>query len=102
LTYAFLGTSRHLSVQATSATAALLATSVAAAVVAAGASSDAKTYATYAAAFVLVTGAVFLVAGVARLGFITQFLSKPVMDGFVVGLATFVAIGQLYKLFGVP
>ena len=38
----------------------------------------------------------------ARLGFITQFLSKPVMDGFVTGLAVFVAVGQLNKLFGVP
>jgi high affinity sulfate transporter 1 len=101
LIYALLGTSRHLSVQATSATAALLATSVAAAVTAAGAASDPKTYAAYAAAFVLVTGVVFLVAGVARLGFITQFLSKPVMDGFVVGLAIYVTVGQLYKLFGV-
>ena len=52
--------------------------------------------------FVLVTGLVFLVAGVLRLGFITQFLSKPVMDGFVTGLAIFVAVGQLNKLFGVP
>ena len=50
----------------------------------------------------LVTGVVFLVAGVAKLGFITQFLSKPVMDGFVMGLAIFVAVGQLNKLFGVP
>ncbi len=40
-------------------------------------------------------------AGLARLGFITQFLSKPVMDGFVLGLAIFVAVGQLNKLFGV-
>ena len=38
----------------------------------------------------------------ARLGFITQFLSKPVMSGFVMGLAIFVAVGQLNKLFGVP
>ena len=44
----------------------------------------------------------FLVAGLAKLGFITQFLSKPVMDGFVMGLAIFVAVGQLNKLFGVP
>ena len=101
LLYAVFGTARHLSVQATSATAALLATSVAAAVAASGAASDAKTYAAYAAAFVLVTGAVFLAAGLARLGFITQFLSKPVMDGFVVGLAIYVTIGQLSKLFGV-
>ena len=59
------------------------------------------TYQAYAAAFVLVVGVVFLVAGLAKLGFITQFLSKPVMDGFVLGLAIFVAVGQLNKLFGV-
>ncbi len=101
LIYALLGTARHLSVQATSATAALLATSVAAAVTAAGGAADLSTYVAYAAAFVLVTGVVFLAAGLARLGFITQFLSKPVMDGFVVGLAIFVTVGQLSKLFGV-
>jgi SulP family sulfate permease len=103
LVYALLGTSRHLSVGGTSATAALLASSVAAALVASAyaTASDPQTYAAYAAAFVLVTGLVFLVAGIARLGFITQFLSKPVMDGFVVGLAVFVTVGQLNKLFGV-
>jgi sulfate permease, SulP family len=103
LVYALLGTSRHLSVGATSATAALLASSVAAALVGAAAAtaSDPQTYQAYASAFVLVTGIVFLVAGLARLGFITQFLSKPVMDGFVLGLAIFVAVGQLNKLFGV-
>jgi sulfate permease, SulP family len=104
LIYALLGTSRHLSVGPTSATAALLASSVAAALVATAAAtaSDPQTYYAYASAFVLVTGLVFLAAGLARLGFITQFLSKPVMDGFVMGLAFFVAVGQLYKLFGVP
>ena len=104
LVYALLGTSRHLVVQATSATAALLASSVAAALVATAAAtaSDPLTYQTYASAFVLVTGIVFLIAGLARLGFITQFLSKPVMDGFVMGLAIFVVVGQLNKLFGVP
>jgi high affinity sulfate transporter 1 len=104
LVYALLGTSRHLVVQATSATAALLASAVAAALVATAAvtASDPETYQAYASAFVLVTGLVFLAAGLARLGFITQFLSKPVMDGFVMGLAIFVAVGQLNKLFGVP
>ena len=104
LVYALLGTSRHLVVQATSATAALLASSVAAALVATAAAnaSDPATYQAYASAFVLVTGLVFLFAGLARLGFITQFLSKPVMSGFVLGLAIFVAVGQLNKLFGVP
>jgi high affinity sulfate transporter 1 len=104
LVYALLGTSRHLSVGPTSATAALLASSVAAVAVTASSAtaSDPVTYQAYAAAFVLVVGLVFLAAGVAKLGFITQFLSKPVMDGFVVGLAIFVAVGQLYKVFGVP
>jgi high affinity sulfate transporter 1 len=104
LVYALLGTSRHLVVQATSATAALLASSVAAALVATAAAnaSDPETYQTYASAFVLVTGLVFLAAGIARLGFITQFLSRPVMNGFVMGIAIFVAVGQLNKLFGVP
>jgi high affinity sulfate transporter 1 len=104
LIYALLGTSRHLVVQATSATAALIASSVTAALVASAmaAESNPETYQAYASAFVLATGLVFLVAGVARLGFITQFLSKPVMDGFVMGLAIFVAVGQLNKLFGVP
>jgi len=103
LVYALFGTSRHLSVGPTSATAALLASSVAAALVASAAAnaSDPKTYQAYATAFVLVVGVVYLAAGLARLGFITQFLSKPVMDGFVVGLAIFVAVGQLNKLFGV-
>ena len=106
LVYAILGTSRHLVVQATSATAALLASVVisaliAAELVSAGEVPDPATYQAYASAFVLVVGIVFLIAGLARLGFITQFLSKPVMDGFVTGLAVFVAVGQLNKLFGV-
>jgi high affinity sulfate transporter 1 len=102
LVYALLGSSRHLVVQSTSATAALLASSVVAAMIASAAASDPQTYQAYASAFVLVTGVVFLAAGLARLGFITQFLSKPVMDGFVTGLAIFVTVGQLNKLFGVP
>jgi SulP family sulfate permease len=99
LVYALFGTSRHLSVGASSATAALIASTV----VALGATSaDMATYSAYAVTLVLVIGAVFLVAGLARLGWVTQFLSKPVTDGFVVGLAFFVAVGQLNKLFGVP
>ena len=104
LLYALMGTSRHLVVQGTSASAALLASSVAAALVATAATttSDPENYYAYATAFVFVVGIVFLAAGLARLGFITQFLSKPVMDGFVMGLAIFVAVGQLNKLIGVP
>ena len=107
LVYALLGSSRHLVVQATSATAALLASAVLGVMitmelVSGDAVPDPATYQAYASAFVLVVGVVFLIAAVARLGFITQFLSKPVMDGFIMGLALFVAVGQLNKLFGVP
>jgi high affinity sulfate transporter 1 len=98
LVYALFGSSRHLSVGATSATAALIASTVVALGVTTG---DMATYQAYAAMLVLVIGVIFLVAGLARLGWVTQFLSKPVMDGFVVGLAIFVAVGQLNKLFGV-
>lgn len=102
LVYALFGSSRHLSVGATSATAALLGSSVVMAMAATGAdSADPELYQAYAVAFVLVVGAIFMMASLAKLGFITQFLSKPVMDGFVVGLAGFVLSGQLYKLFGV-
>jgi len=97
LVYALFGTSRHLSVGATSATAALLAGTVASVGVASG---DAD-YGPTAVALVLVVAALFGLAAVARLGFVTQFLSKPVMDGVVLGLAVFVVVGQLNKLFGV-
>ena len=43
----------------------------------------------------------FLLAGVCRLGFIAQFLSRPVVAGFVFGLAIFVTVKQLPKLFGI-
>ena len=98
LVYALFGSSRHLSVGATSATAALIASTVVALGVTTG---DMPTYMAYAAALVLIIAVIFLVAGIAKLGWVTQFLSKPVMDGFVTGLAIFVAVGQLNKLFGV-
>jgi SulP family sulfate permease len=107
LVYALFGTSRHLVVQATSATAALLASAVTATLITTAMITDTTTpvdpqiYQQYAAAFTLVVGVIFLLAGIARLGFITQFLSKSVMSGFIVGLAMFVAVGQLNKLFGV-
>jgi sulfate permease, SulP family len=50
---------------------------------------------------VVFCGGLFLVAGLLRLGFIAQFLSRPVMEGFVFGLAVFVTVSQLPKLFGI-
>jgi high affinity sulfate transporter 1 len=43
---------------------------------------------------------IFVAAGLLKLGFITEFLSRPVMVSFVFGLAIFVTVSQLPKLFG--
>lgn len=94
--YAVFGTSRHLIAGPTSAAAVLLASSVGDL-----ASPGAAEYAADAAALVLFCGGLFLVAGLLRLGFIAQFLSRPVMKGFVFGLAIFVTVSQLPKLFGI-
>lgn len=93
--YAVFGTSRQLVVAGTSASAVLVFSTVTALH-----PTNAAAYAALASGFVIITGLLFLVAGLCRLGFITQFLSRPVMEGFVFGLAIFVSISQLPKLFG--
>ena len=94
--YAVFGTSRHLIAAATSAAAVLLASSVGGL-----AGTDAARYMSDAAGLVIFCGGLFLIAGLLRLGFVAQFLSRPVMEGFVFGLAIFVTVSQLPKLFGI-
>ena len=53
-------------------------------------------------ALALVSGGVMIASGVLRLGFIADFLSRPVLVGFVTGIAIDVIVGQLPKLLGVP
>ena len=48
----------------------------------------------------IVSGAVCILAGVARLGFVTELLSKPIRYGYMNGIALTVIISQLPKLFG--
>jgi len=48
----------------------------------------------------MVSGIVCIVAGLARLGFITELLSKPIRYGYMNGIALTVLISQLPKLFG--
>jgi sulfate permease, SulP family len=93
--YACFGTSRHLVVAATSASAVLVFSAVTALE-----PHDPKHYAALAAGMIVITGLFFVLAGLCRLGFITSFLSRPVMEGFVFGLAIFVTVSQLPKLFG--
>lgn len=94
--YAVFGSSRHLVTGPMAATAALSAAAVAD-VVAGG---TAK-FAAYTAALALVTGLLALAAWLLRLGFVANFVSEPVLKGFIIGLALTIAVGQLPKLFGI-
>ena len=53
-----------------------------------------------AAAMAIVAGAVCIFAGIARLGFITELLSKPIRYGYMNGIALTVLISQVPKVFG--
>jgi SulP family sulfate permease len=57
-------------------------------------------YAVLAAQLALVSGAVLLLCGLLRLGFLANFFSRPVMSGFTVGAALVIAYGQLKPLLG--
>lgn len=48
----------------------------------------------------IVSGGVCILAGIARLGFVTELLSKPIRYGYMNGIAVTVLISQLPKLFG--
>jgi sulfate permease, SulP family len=94
--YAALGSSRQLIAGPMSATAALSAATVAALV---PVGSDRFTAMT--AALAITTGLAALLAGLLRLGFVANFISEPVIKGFIVGLALTIIIGQVPKLFGI-
>ncbi|MFZ4158562.1 SulP family inorganic anion transporter [Streptomyces griseoincarnatus] len=94
--YAVFGTSRHLVVGPMAATAALSA-----AVVGDAAGGSAAHFAALTAALAVTVGIAALLAGLLRLGFLANFISEPVLKGFIVGLALTIIAGQLPKLFGV-
>ena len=95
--YAVFGTSRHLKVTASS-TMAIMSASV----VADLAGGDAPIYVVLTAALALIVGGILVAAGIARLGFISDFLTKSVVTGFIFGLAITIIVGQLPKILGVP
>jgi len=53
-----------------------------------------------AAQLALISGAVLLLCGVLRMGFLANFFSRPVMSGFTVGSALVIAFDQLHTLLG--
>jgi high affinity sulfate transporter 1 len=96
--YAIFGTSRHLKVTASSSIA-ILSASVIGTIETAG---DPAAYVALSAGLALTVGIILLIAGAARLGFLSQFLAAAVVTGFVIGLAITITIGQLPALLGIP
>jgi sulfate permease, SulP family len=94
--FAVLGSSRHLVVAADSATAAILAAALAGL-----AAPGSPHYVRLAGLAALLTGAMLLLARLARLGFLANFLSRTVLVGFLTGVGIQVAAGQLPDMLGV-
>lgn len=96
LLYPMFGSSRHLVVGPMSATAAMSAGVVGGIV-----SSNDDLFVVYTAGVAIAVGVMAAVAGLLRLGFLANFISEPVLKGFIVGMALVIIAGQLPKFFGI-
>jgi sulfate permease, SulP family len=94
--FALLASSRHL-VAAPDAAAAALVGSALAGLAPAGSGQ----YLAMAGAQAIVGGLLFVGCAVFRLGFLADFLSKPILIGFVGGLATDILLSQIAKIMGI-
>lgn len=94
--YALFGSSRLLSVGPESTTALMTAT-----VVGPLAAGDPGRYATLAATLAVSVGLLCVVAWAVRLGFVADLLSRPVLVGYLAGVALIMIVDQLPKLTGV-
>ena len=97
LAYALFGPSKILVLGPDSALAPMI---LAAILPLAGANGDPATAVALASAMAILMGLICLVAGFARLGIVTEFLSKPLRVGYLNGIAIVVVVSQLPKLFG--
>src|SRR5262245_10832356 len=97
LVYAFLGTSRPLSVSTTTTIAILTGAELA---VAAPDGSPEKLLAA-TSMLALLTGAFLAAAGLLRLGFLAKFISEPVLVGFKAGIGLVIVVDQLPKFLGI-
>ena len=95
--YAIFATSRHLKIT-TSSTMSIMSIAVVAPLVASGFG----TYVALSSALAITVGIIMLVLSFMKLGFISDFLSKSVMTGYIFGVALLIAMSQLPKVFGVP
>ena len=96
LAYALFGPSRILVLGPDSSLAAVIL-----AVVAPLSGGDPNRAVALAGMMAIVSGLVCILAGVLKLGFVTELLSKPIRYGYMNGIALTVLIGQLPKLFGI-
>jgi SulP family sulfate permease len=96
LAYALFSSSRPIIIGPESTTAILLATTVAPL-----AMGDSVRYAVLAGALALFVGLICLLAGRFRLGFVSDFFSKPILTGYITGTSIVVIISQLGKMFGI-
>ena len=96
LAYALFGPSRILVLGPDSSLAAIIL-----GVVAPLAAGDANRAVALAGMMAIVSGAVCILAGVVRLGFVTELLSKPIRYGYMNGIALAVLVSQMPKLIGV-
>jgi SulP family sulfate permease len=96
-TYAIFATSRHVKITASS-TMSIMSL----AVVAPLAMGDPATLMLLSSALALTVGIIMLVLAFLKLGFISDFLAKSVMTGYIFGVACTIAISQLFKVFGIP
>ena len=95
LAYAVFGPSRYLVLGPDSS----LSPMIAAAILPLAFGSESRAIALAGMLAVLV-GLICVTAGVAKLGFISDLLSRPVRVGYLAGLAVVIVVGQLPKLFG--
>jgi high affinity sulfate transporter 1 len=93
--YFFLGSSRQLIIAPDAATCAIVA-----AVVAPLAGQDLQRYLSLTAGLAMIAGVFCIAAGLARLGFLTNFLARPILTGYLNGIAICIISGQLGTLFG--
>ena len=95
LVYAVLGSSRQLSIGPESTTALMTA-----AAIGAMAGSDPDRYANLAAGLAIAVGLMCLLGYLGRLGFLADLLSRPVLVGYMAGIAVLMVVSQLGKLTG--
>ena len=93
--YAVFGTSRTLSVGPESAIAIISAVTVSAVVV-----GDPSEFLALTSLLAIIVGLLFLIFGLLRLGWIANFLSQPVLQGFTQGIALIVIVSQIPLVFG--